>query len=932
MFEYNNKILFYNLKKSFTLIELIIVVVTLAILAAIIIPNVADMNKEAATTHIFSNTKIFQTAVDHYALNNGGKFPTDVQPTLENPQKINVNLLYPDYIRKEIDLDKVNEQKYWIDVFGKVWGSTQDSPNQIYEGTSSLEIDNKGKIQSINLYEVRDNKLTGKVINKKVNLLKGIPLNDSIDKVQFSKANDKTSYLISSIDEYGLESAPVGPEYLGYPQFDPLISIAGEFEFIINSKDTMYWDSFRVSESKPEGTDIQYHFAILESTGNYSSWNTDFYSLPPSKGIKVKVTMISNGNKYPSLYDMRVYYHYEKEKDTIIKPTLLESLVNPDGSGRVVHQVQLPENEYIDSILVTDSYKPNSSPKVSYESSLNGSSYVPVDKITSIPAGSTVKIIREGDGFISFQEPIVKKTNKKPVVLDGDKVQSGYVNQTPDPLSQDPQVKDPEWTEISRISYMTGSGDGQKAHWISATIDDYQPTNTRILYRYAYGNGTGWSNYVNDFASLKDSRYLKVTAILQVKTTHKNEGIIPKINSIQINHSKGVSDLSTVQPTAIIKPVKIGNENSEYFDENTKVEWTYEAQDPNGRKVVEAEWGGDIRENYPVGTYTVNLRVRNEDNYWSEWTSYELEVKSNKPIAVIKPDMNYVMLEQQVNWDYSSSVDPDGDGIQKAEWSGDKQETYSNPGEYTVSLRVMDTEGNWSDTVNHTFTVSNIRGYSPNYPANANIYVDANKGSDTTGNGTLSAPFQSINKAIENVTVDQTAIRIAGGVYYEDTVHVPGTYGNREYGFVRSIPDKDYALIGDSNNIPVVYLNGIGGSNYIVQLHGSTVTKPHTYDISNINFRINDTSGAFVGLSDLSVPYLTGVNFYNVTIDNSNGKISYLWYLNGGSYNTYRGIQINVHNSTMDSKYLVYRNNNGTTVNYTNSMIRDQLYDNYSHN
>lgn len=56
----------------------------------------------------------------------------------------------------------------------------------------------------------------------------------------------------------------------------------------------------------------------------------------------------------------------------------------------------------------------------------------------------------------------------------------------------------------------------------------------------------------------------------------------------------------------------------------------------------------------------------------------------------------------------STSTDPDGDAL-TPEWTG-KQDVYSEEGVYTVTLRVQDEHGLWSEMVSKTFTVINAAG------------------------------------------------------------------------------------------------------------------------------------------------------------------------------------------------------------------------------
>lgn len=69
----------FNLKKKksgFTLIELMIVIAIIAILAAILVPNFLKARAQGQLTACKSNCKNIATALEMYASDNGGRYPT----------------------------------------------------------------------------------------------------------------------------------------------------------------------------------------------------------------------------------------------------------------------------------------------------------------------------------------------------------------------------------------------------------------------------------------------------------------------------------------------------------------------------------------------------------------------------------------------------------------------------------------------------------------------------------------------------------------------------------------------------------------------------------------------------------------------------------------------------------------------------------------
>lgn len=201
---------FIKKTKFFTLIELIVVIVVLGILAAIIIPNISSFQEEARETALHSDIHNIQTGIDIYMLKNN-QLPLLEDATPQNPKLIDIKRLNPDYIR---NLPKDKNLKFWLDFKGKIWASTSDSPSDIKIGLGKVIFSGIANSQTHNIYLLS----SGAKVNSKADSpshLEFLGEKTGVGELEFlsSKIKEDSIVLISTIDKYGLESAPVGESY-----------------------------------------------------------------------------------------------------------------------------------------------------------------------------------------------------------------------------------------------------------------------------------------------------------------------------------------------------------------------------------------------------------------------------------------------------------------------------------------------------------------------------------------------------------------------------------------------------------------------------------------------------------------------------------------------------------------------------------------------
>lgn len=196
-------------QKSFTLIELIVVIVVIGILTAIVVPNVSSMKQEAEIAAVQSNAKNLQTAIDMYMLENHGLTPTEGIPEFGAAAPLNFNLLHPDFVRS---LPETKGYNYWVDDSSVIWQSKADSPTGVNlpAGSTELTWNEVEDADAYGVYQVESSTTSAAKSNKRLTLIK------KVDTFPVTVTAGKT-YAVSSFDKNGMETPPATVLYKGYP-------------------------------------------------------------------------------------------------------------------------------------------------------------------------------------------------------------------------------------------------------------------------------------------------------------------------------------------------------------------------------------------------------------------------------------------------------------------------------------------------------------------------------------------------------------------------------------------------------------------------------------------------------------------------------------------------------------------------------------------
>lgn len=124
----------------------------------------------------------------------------------------------------------------------------------------------------------------------------------------------------------------------------------------------------------------------------------------------------------------------------------------------------------------------------------------------------------------------------------------------------------------------------------------------------------------------------------------------------------------------------------------TRVTFTDQSTHPRGRQIVEVDWDGNQEIYDEPGTYTITLRVRDEDGEWSDPYSQTITVTRphTPPVASFRTDKTTYKMGEPIKYDDLSTDEEDTE--LKREWVN-QQPAFFEPGEKTITLKVKNKYG-----------------------------------------------------------------------------------------------------------------------------------------------------------------------------------------------------------------------------------------------
>lgn len=196
-------------KQSFTLIELIAVILTITIVTVMIFTTVSPYKDAPRATAISSDAWNLQSAIDLYQLDHNGRFPviedSGVSPDLSlgNAKPLDLDALHPQYIR---NFPQTEGMYYWVDYQGKLYYSTLKSPTDFTQEDVGLLWTEDEEASTYKIYEVQSESISS---SSQPRLKLIAELGEDTSPYRPADYSVEKTYLINVADKYGYEAPPV---------------------------------------------------------------------------------------------------------------------------------------------------------------------------------------------------------------------------------------------------------------------------------------------------------------------------------------------------------------------------------------------------------------------------------------------------------------------------------------------------------------------------------------------------------------------------------------------------------------------------------------------------------------------------------------------------------------------------------------------------
>ena len=682
------------MRKRFTLVEVIAILVVIAVIAGIVIPNIGNIQGGANRTAITSNARGIQTAVDLFGVATGGAVPTSTPPTVFVPQRVDFSLLEETHLRGS---PQAEQGKYWVDFSGRVWAASVDAPDRVVSVGGVVAWRAVPGAVGYVVYEVSGSSPTGS--------LSGITLTPVAETTStFYVGAPGNDYVVSAVDSKGLQTVPVGPGFtnevalsVGEPilpiavlSADPATGVNTDIPVLFSSERSISPDGGLIVEQEWTlngqvlnwGVDERLLLPVGENQATLRVRNeAGVWSLPASQTVSVIM-----GN-LPPVAVIGMTPSADLTMGSVIE---WSSAGSSDPDGHVIanaewenvhatyaigtHTVRLRVQDsfghwspWVEHTFVVGNRPPVAIPVMTPDAALDTDTVVVWSHLSTDPDAHEILAVE----WVGTQETYPVGTHTV-----GLRVQDSFG----------------DWSPWAEKTFSVVAANLPPTAVIGMTPETYIDAGTVIAWDHlgstdpeGHALTAEWDNMHASYAIGTHTVRLRVQDSLGLW-------------SPWVERTFTVGNRIPMAVPVMTPAAGITNE--------TPVVWTHASTDPDGHAIAEVQWTNALT-TFPVGPHTVTLRVRDSFGDWSTTASISFTVtQANRaPTAVIGmtpgTDINAGTV---ITWNHSGSTDPDGH-LLSAEWQN-RHSSYAI-GTHTVRLRVQDSPGLWSPWVERTFTVAN---------------------------------------------------------------------------------------------------------------------------------------------------------------------------------------------------------------------------------
>lgn len=331
------------MRKQFTLIELLMVIVVMGILVAIVAVNTRDTKDEATATAVKGNMRVLQTAIDRYRMEKQS-YPTvdGVVPSIGKPQPLDFESMTPKFLKS-----KPERGNYWLDHEGVLYGAVTTLPTSFVVNGETATWDVREDVSEYIVWRHEPTEVTGSVKKKGWSEVKRVKASvgtttlpsgsgdiyiQAVDRLGFEtpivtniprsgEEDDSTSESSTPETSNSGETSTGGKEYEELGRVVLQEDMGERADFV----------GFDVIAHAPEGTRVVYEFSSSDDMVTWSPPQSKIEDVPDAKNLKVEIILEREvgSTATPTVSDASIRYESVATGQIVTKKTSYQTSLKP---------------------------------------------------------------------------------------------------------------------------------------------------------------------------------------------------------------------------------------------------------------------------------------------------------------------------------------------------------------------------------------------------------------------------------------------------------------------------------------------------------------------------------------------------------------------------------------------------------------------------